>query len=188
MKKVIFLVFILCTILYGQTTQRFIPYGSWTRQRDSLRVTLVNADSVYMWFVNPSNFNATSTQKSADTSASTSATKPSTVFIPFNGENYWNGNFYLTVYPTVVSGTCDTLEVIFQPFDNVGKVVSNDVRYLDFSTATASSTAKRYTSVTTLTYIGACSNGEGVPLSGYRIRMRQKGTCRVKYDVKFVRN
>ena len=67
-------------------------------------------------------------------------------------------------------------------------MVANDVRYLDFSNATASITAKRYTAVTTLTYIGATSNGEGVPLCGYRIRVRQKGTCRITYDVKYFRN
>jgi hypothetical protein len=187
MKKILFLVcLVVANISFAQ--DRYVPYGTWTRAVDSVGVTLVNADTVYVWVVNPSSFTFTTTARAIDTAAATVTTKPSRIFIPYGGENFWNGNFYNVMYSTVVSGTCDTLEVQYSPFDENGKVVSNDQRYLDFSNGTSSATAKRYTSVTNGAIFGASSNGEGVPLCGYRFRIRQVGTCKVQYGFKSFRN
>jgi len=173
MKKVLFLLFVLTSLTFAQND--VTVWGMHTWQTDSTRTILTNSDTTYFWVSAPNMYDY-STAWPAIASGGT-ATKPTNLKIPYNGESFFNGNFYVGVYPKFgYTKTLDSLQVRFSPYDNRGVVFTNDVRYLDFSDGTASSTVKWKLAPSTNSALGASSNGESVPMPGFRFMVIQKDT------------
>lgn len=187
MKKVFFLTLILVSALFAQDD--VIVWGSWTRTFDSTRVTLTNSDTAWLWVGAPNQFDYANNTSWPAIATGTTATKPTNLKIPYNGESFFNGNFYVGVYPTFASGACDSLQVRFYPYDNNGTVFTNDVRYLDFSDGTASTSPKWKTGATTGSALGASSNGEAVPVPGFMFMIIQKAaSCTNSLSFKIFKN
>jgi len=185
MKKVLFMLLILAGSVFAQS-EDIVTWGSWTHKTDSATVTLYNSDTSYVWMRFPSQFDD---PRYPNLVADTTGTKPATFRIPYNGENYWNGNFYVGVYPQCGSSTLDSLQVRWSPIDNLGNVFTNDVRYLDFSDGTASTTASWLTTGADGGAYGASSNGETVNTCGTRYMIIQKAaSCVDTLTFKVYRN
>lgn len=185
MKKVLFLLLVLTGSLFAQS-EDIVVWGAMTHKVDSTVMYLTNRDTVYLWMRFPSQFDD---PRYPNLVASDAATKPSTFRIPYAGENYWNGNFYIGIYPQCGSGTLDSIQVRWSPIDDLGKVFTNDVRYLVFSDGTASSTVSWFTSAADNGSYGASSNGETVNTSGVRFMIIQKATsCVDTLSFKVFRN
>lgn len=188
MKKILFLVLLLTGSLLAQSDD-IVVWGSWSHKFDSTSTKLYDSDTSYVWFRFPSQFDDT---RYPNLVADTTGSKPATFRIPYDGENYWNGNFYVGIYPQFGSGALDSIQVRWSPLDNLGNVFTNDVRYLDFNDGTSgliTSVNEWFTSATDNGKYGASSNGEAVNSSGIRFMIIQKAaSCTDTLSFKIFKN
>jgi hypothetical protein len=174
MKKILFFLLILFTVSMAQ--DEVITVAGFTHRFDSTAFNMYQDDTMYVWISLPNRFDYTTNTTYKSIVADSVGTKPSTFLIPYQGDNYWNGNFYVGIYPVFASGAMDSLQVSYSPIDNLGKVFTNDVRYLDFSDGTSADSPKWKLAATTASVLGASSYGESVPVCGYRFMIIQKAT------------
>lgn len=169
MKKILFMLMLVPLVIFGQD----INWGMWSHPFDSTSCTLTNSDTAWIWVSLPNEFDYANNTSWPPVIPATTSTKPTTLKIPYSGENYWNGNFYIGLYPTFASGALDSLKISWSPYDNLGNVFTNDVRYVDLSNGTSSETLVWNLGLTTGTAYGASSNGQAVNTCGIRFTIIQ---------------
>jgi len=174
MKRILF--FLLILVAISQAQDEVITVAGFTHRYDSTSVSLTNSDTTYIFTTLPNRFDYVNNTSYKSIVESTAGTKPSSLIIPYSGENYWNGGFYIGVYPTFSSGALDSFRVAYSPIDNLGNVFTNDVRHIRFSDGTSSTSLEWKTAITTGSALGASSNGETVPVCGYRFTIVQHAT------------
>jgi hypothetical protein len=171
MKKILFVLLLIPLIALGQNT------GTFTFSPDSVGVVLTDSDTTYIWVSWPNEFDYVNNTSWPIIIEDATGSKPSNLFIPYSGETYWNGNFYVGVYINCAADSCvDSLQVSWSPYDDYGRIYTNDVRYLKFSDGTASSSVDWFTSGVNDGCYGAASNGQTVPTSGVRFTIIQHDT------------
>lgn len=190
MKKILFLLFILTTGLLAQDD--VITWGAWTFPPDSIQVVLYDSDTTYVWVTPPNRWDYPNNPRWPIIIEDSTGNKPSNLKIPYSGEVLWNGAFYVGIYPNCGSSSLDSLQISWSPYDNLGNVFTNDVRYLDFTNGTAglaNYVNEWYTSAANDGAYGASSYGETVTTSGIRFMVIQKAaSCTDTLIFKFYKN
>ncbi len=188
MKKFLFLLLLVPMIAFGQDIASY--WGMHTWSYDSTRVILTNRDTAWVWISYPNEFNYDANTSWPIIIAKTTSAKPTNLKIPYSGENFFNGGFYIGLYPhCAAASTVDSLMVAWSPYDNNGVVFTNDVRYCKTSDGTSIVAATWNTSLADEGAYGVSSSGEAVNACGIRFVITQRDmSCADTLDFKIWKN
>jgi len=179
MKKIFLCILLVWSgISYSQN-----GFSGASRKPDSLSVTLVDKDSVYIYVLVPvtdiwMDEESTIYSSELDTLTMGELSNGSS-YVPYYGENFWNYTFYVSIMAdTLATDTeTDSFTVDFSPINPLGCVMTNDIRYMKFSNATSDTTAEWYDwshcPVESRKGFGASSNAETVTAAAYRFKLKQ---------------
>lgn len=171
MKKIFLIILLLAGLAFGQSQ----IVSTFTFQVDSVSFSLVDTDTVYLWFTMPTR--ATNVDSVEFYSNDDDSTLPAHMDPPPEGgtSRWWYNLNFGVIMDTVTADTeSDSIQISIQPADKYGRVSANDVRYFDFdSDANLSKTVKTLNWAPEVLYT-ASSSGELVPCPLYRIRIIQK--------------
>jgi len=171
MKRILFLILMLASsALFAQTGQ---PTAIFTFPYDSAYVRLTNSDTVYVWYALP--INRARVDSAVIYKQDSAAVPVHMLPAPFGGTNVWNYNFYAAIKPTAVTADTesDSLQVYMQPADEHGNVMTNDIRYFDFSSSANTNKTVKTLNWTSAAWYGAASAGEAVAASFIRFTFIQ---------------